>query len=103
MECDISDETIPLRTKADDPYFRALQVGWLSPTSAGHPEGWLKDLGVVLLNHVANEPSLEEENFNLLLTPSIKSERLLPILKLDTERKRLLDGGRIFKELVRDT
>ena len=44
-----------------------------------------------------------EENFNLLLTPSIKSECLLPILKLATERKRLLDGGRIFKELVRDT
>lgn len=44
-----------------------------------------------------------EENFNLLLTLSIKSECLQPILKLDTERKRLLDGGRTFKELVRDT
>ena len=44
-----------------------------------------------------------EENFNLLLTPTIKSERLLPILKLDTERKRLLDVVRIFKELVSDT
>ena len=56
MECDISDEAICLRTKADDPYFRALQVGWLSPTSAGHTEGRLKDLGMISPHHVANEP-----------------------------------------------